>query len=140
MPEVDGTTENPAPKVPRFPCVCCGHLVFEQRVGSFEICPVCFWEDDLVQTRWPDFEGGPNQLSLIECQRNYRALGAVQTRVLKYVRPAADDEPIEDGWFPLGPADLVHFEPVAEDLEPWPEEMTRLYWWRPTFWRARPPR
>lgn len=30
----------------RYPCPCCGHLVFEDPPGSYEICPVCFWEDE----------------------------------------------------------------------------------------------
>lgn len=42
----------------RFPCPCCGHLVFKDAPGSDEICPVCFWQDDIVQLRWPDFGGG----------------------------------------------------------------------------------
>jgi Cysteine-rich CPCC len=29
--------------------------------GSYEICPVCFWDDDLVQLRWPTYAGGANQ-------------------------------------------------------------------------------
>lgn len=36
-----------------YPCPCCGHLVHEAPPGSFQICPVCGWEDDLVQLRWP---------------------------------------------------------------------------------------
>lgn len=26
-------------------CPCCGFLTLDER-GTFEICPVCFWEDD----------------------------------------------------------------------------------------------
>jgi hypothetical protein len=29
--------------------------------GSYEICPVCFWDDDLVQLRWPTYAGGANK-------------------------------------------------------------------------------
>ncbi|MFF1900798.1 CPCC family cysteine-rich protein [Streptomyces sp. NPDC058206] len=36
-----------------FPCVCCGHLTLGEPPGSYEICSVCFWEDDRVQLRWP---------------------------------------------------------------------------------------
>ena len=125
---------------PRFPCACCGHRVFHDRVGSYEICPICFWEDDLVQTRWPDYTGGANKPSLIECQRNYQTFGAKQARVIKHVRPAAENEPIDAGWYPLGPASLGCFEPIGDSPEPWPTDRTALYWWRPTFWRTRPPR
>lgn len=135
------TDSNPAAAItPQFPCACCGHLVFDERVGSYEICPVCFWEDDLIQTRWPHYTGGANKLSLIECQRNYQTFGAKQARVLKHVRPAAQNEPVDAGWYPLGPAALDCFEPIGDHPEPWPQDRTTLYWWRPTFWRTQPPR
>lgn len=125
---------------PRYPCACCGHLVFDGSVGSYEICPVCFWEDDLIQTRWPNYTGGANQLSLIECQRNFQTFGAKQARVLQNVRPATEDEPVDEGWYPLGPLALDCFEPIGDHPEPWPQDRTTLYWWRPTFWRTQPPR
>ena len=131
--EVSGTTE------PDYPCPCCGHLVFGESPGSYEICPVCFWEDDLVQLRWPDFVGGPNTLSLVECQRNYQTFGAVKARVLEYVRAPAENEPVDAGWYPLGRAALDCFEPNDDYSRPWPEDRTRLYWWRTSFWRAQPP-
>jgi anaerobic ribonucleoside-triphosphate reductase len=31
----------------RWPCPCCGYQVFTGPPGSYEICPVCGWEDDL---------------------------------------------------------------------------------------------
>jgi hypothetical protein len=30
--------------------------------GSYEICSVCFWEDDGVQFRWPTIAGGAKGL------------------------------------------------------------------------------
>ncbi len=56
----------------RYPCPCCGHRVLGETPGSYEICPVCFWEDDGVQFRWPAMSGGANKVSLIEAQRNYQ--------------------------------------------------------------------
>ena len=32
--------------------------------GEFSICDYCAWEDDDVQNKDPDFEGGANQMSL----------------------------------------------------------------------------
>jgi hypothetical protein len=48
----------------RYPCPCCGHVVFDEPPGSYAICPVCFWVDDPVQLRWPDWAGGANKPSL----------------------------------------------------------------------------
>ena len=52
-----------------YPCPCCGFLVFEEPSGSFEICPLCGWEDDSVQLQAPGYAGGANAESLCEAQR-----------------------------------------------------------------------
>lgn len=52
----------------RYPCPCCGWLVFSEPTGSYELCPVCGWEDDLSQLRFASAGGGANELSLIEAQ------------------------------------------------------------------------
>lgn len=54
----------------KYPCPCCGYLVFDESPGSHEICPICFWEDDLTQLRFPLMSGGANPVSLIEAQEN----------------------------------------------------------------------
>ncbi|MEU7342544.1 CPCC family cysteine-rich protein [Streptomyces bacillaris] len=36
----------------RYPCLSCGHRVLDTRPGSYEICPVCFWEDDGPWNQW----------------------------------------------------------------------------------------
>lgn len=34
----------------RFQCACCGYYTFEHEPNdSFDICPVCYWEDDIYQ-------------------------------------------------------------------------------------------
>jgi len=119
----------------RNPCPCCGHLTLRMPTGSHELCPVCFWEDDLVQLRWPDYSGGANRPALIDAQRTYADVGAKEARVTAYVRPPTPDEPIDPGWRPV---DVVtdSFEPRGSGRAPWPEDRSVLYWWRPTFWRA----
>lgn len=59
----------------RNPCPCCGHRVLDAVPGSYEICPVCFWEDDGVQFRWPAMDGGANKASLVGAQLNYQDFG-----------------------------------------------------------------
>ncbi|MFC5831474.1 CPCC family cysteine-rich protein [Nonomuraea insulae] len=119
-----------------YPCPCCGHLTFGAPPGSHEICSVCFWEDDAIQLRWPDWPGGANKPSLIEAQRIFQEIGACEERLLQHVRPATTDEPLDPGWRPI---DLTRdsFEPRdQEDWAPWPIGLTVLYWWRSTFWHA----
>jgi uncharacterized Zn finger protein (UPF0148 family) len=50
-----------------FECPCCKSQVFTEQ-GSYEICPVCHWEDDPVQSNEPDYAGGANQMSLNEAR------------------------------------------------------------------------
>jgi hypothetical protein len=105
--------------------------------GSYQICPVCFWEDDAVQLRWPDYPGGANRTSLIEAQANYQAFGACEERSVEHVRPAADDEPMDLSWRPIDP-ERDTFEPEGIPLAAWPVDRTVLYWWRyrnTGFWR-----
>src|SRR5687768_11830094 len=52
-----------------YPCPACGFEVFESPAGSYNICPVCDWEDDEVQLRFPAMRGGANTESLLEWQR-----------------------------------------------------------------------
>lgn len=51
-------------------CPCCGRYHFKEK-DAYEICPVCGWEDDPLQRREPDFEGGANTLSLNDAIRKY---------------------------------------------------------------------
>jgi len=46
-----------------YPCRCCGFLTLsDPQNGSYEICPVCFWEDDAVQNEDPPYAGGANRV------------------------------------------------------------------------------
>ncbi len=37
-----------------FPCPICGTRCLTEEIGSFNICPVCGWEDDRVMRKYPD--------------------------------------------------------------------------------------
>lgn len=53
-----------------FTCPACGYYSFSEEPGSYEICNVCSWEDDLFQLRFPFQGGGANKESLFEHQNN----------------------------------------------------------------------
>ncbi|MCX6375603.1 MAG: CPCC family cysteine-rich protein [Armatimonadetes bacterium] len=73
-------------------CHCCGYLTLaEEPGGSFEICPVCFWEDDLVQSQDPDFDGGANQVSLNRARENFKQYGASDEASKSLVRRPLPD-------------------------------------------------
>jgi len=44
-------------------CPVCDSFKFDE-IGKYEICPVCKWEDDPIQRKDPDYEGGANGMSL----------------------------------------------------------------------------
>lgn len=77
----------------RYPCPCCDFLTLtEPPSGSHATCPVCWWEDDLVQFEDPDYPGGANRPSLREARANVERIGAVDERYLKSSRPPLPEE------------------------------------------------
>lgn len=72
----------------RFPCPVCGNLTLLQAPpGTYELCPVCWWEDDGVQFDNPDRRGGANTPSLNEARANYSRLAASDPDFSDEVRP-----------------------------------------------------
>lgn len=116
----------------RYPCPCCGHLVFQQPPGSEDICLVCFWEDDAVQLRFARSPDGANVPCLQEAQQNVLRFGAIEERFAGDVRPPEASEPKDPEWRPIDSSDS--FED-AEDGSDGPADPTALYYWRRSFWR-----
>ena len=80
-------------EVGMYKCPCCGFLTLsEEPPGTFEICPVCDWEDDNVQAADPTFEGGANGVSLDQARRNFAEFGAISTDALGRVRRPRPEE------------------------------------------------
>ena len=75
------------------PCPCCRHLTLVVRSG-FEICPVCYWEDDGQDDHDAGIvRGGPNgDLSLTAGRANYFSFGASRRQDLPHVRPPTERE------------------------------------------------
>jgi hypothetical protein len=68
-------------------CPCCEFKTLSER-GGFEICPVCFWEDDGQDEddAHKVFCGPNGGISLTEGRANYLGFGACQRQSLPYVR------------------------------------------------------
>ena len=75
-----------------YACPCCGYATLAE-VAEFEICEICFWEDDGQDN--PDHEeclGGPNGVSLKEARFNFIMYGAAEKKDLELVRSVQQDD------------------------------------------------
>lgn len=100
-------------------------MVFARPPGSYDLCPVCGWEDDHVQLRHPGMRGGANKPCLREQQDELLQRYPVGvTSVGRWVRdpswrPLRDDECITTGGPRTG---LEYFHAATKDPPP--------YYWR----------
>lgn len=77
----------------KYKCPCCGYFTFDNKPdGSYDICKVCFWEDESIQLEDPTYEGGANKVSLIQAKMNYIEFGACEREMIPYVRKPYPDE------------------------------------------------
>jgi hypothetical protein len=72
-------------------CPCCGCKTLSTR-GQYDICLVCFWEDDPIAEKYPDEAHGCNGVSLTEAQNNYKTVGACREDMVSHVREPRKDE------------------------------------------------
>lgn len=83
-------------KEEKYTCPCCGFRTLDEPPpGTFDICPICFWEDDNVQFHDPNLAGGANQISLHQARKNYQDFGACELRCQEHVRKPTQDEIFE---------------------------------------------
>lgn len=69
---------------PMAACPCCGYLSLPEN-GNYDICHVCFWEDD--GTTAAESYSGPNHMTLSDARQNFRRLGAVTEANRQHVLP-----------------------------------------------------
>lgn len=82
----------------KYKCPCCGFLTLTSpSPGSYEVCPVCHWEDDVGQYDDPDDVFGANRVSLREARANFQKYGVCSAEGRGLVRaPLADEIPTEE--------------------------------------------
>jgi hypothetical protein len=73
-------------EMPRFQCPCCDFFTLDAR-GEYDICPICFWEDDGIDIDRPDSHSGPNHKTLREGRHNFQQIGACDPEMLPHVLP-----------------------------------------------------
>lgn len=69
-------------------CPICNCLTLSAEEKSYDICPVCYWEDDGSENEMPTSEcaGGPNDVSVDQARSNYQKFGACSEAFLSKVR------------------------------------------------------
>ena len=75
-----------------YACPCCGYATIGEP-AEYEICEICFWEDDGQDD--PDSEnflGGPNGVSLNEARFNFLVFGAAEQKDLRYCREPSESD------------------------------------------------
>ena len=98
-----------------YTCPCCGYKAFSEP-GSYEICHICFWEDDSVQSADPWFAGGANKPCLADGQKNYAKFGAMEERFVSEIKPPTDKDEIDLGWRPVMDSDK-NFVTTPKEIE-----------------------
>jgi hypothetical protein len=85
-----------------YTCACCGYKIKRtEYYGSYEVCPICYWEDDQLQFEDPNMEGGANPMSLRQAQRNFRECGACEMTMKQYVVKDRSQYELDKNWKPL---------------------------------------
>lgn len=69
----------------KYKCPCCENFTLEEEPfhHTYEICPVCFWEDDVLnEEEISEANGG---LTLKKARENYRSFGACDENFINVV-------------------------------------------------------
>jgi hypothetical protein len=110
--------------------------MFEGPPGSYDICEICFWEDDALQLEFATtLAGGANGVTLEEAQRSYMVVAAKRPERAGDTRSPRPDDERDAGWRPIDRTrdEFAEWDDPAPPRVPEVDE--RLYYWRPTFWR-----
>lgn len=64
------------------PCSCCNYKTISEK-GNYQICPICFWEDDGGNDKFK--YSSVNHMTLEEAKVNFQEKGAISEKFLKFV-------------------------------------------------------
>lgn len=78
----------------KYKCPCCGYYTLDEFPdGNYEICEICYWEDDPMAYDDPGEACCCNGVSLLQARENFRRFGACNEAMKANVRiPQAEDK------------------------------------------------
>lgn len=79
-------------QIEKLRCPCCNFKTLDAESSIFDICPICYWENDNIQLAKPSYRGGANDINLDEARENYKNIGAISSEYLTYVRLPLENE------------------------------------------------
>ncbi len=82
----------------KYTCPCCGYKTLTEPIGSYDICPICFWEDDSIQFENPFMSSGANHVSLYEGQRNFEDFESCEKEMLQHTRKPKSIDVLDNKW------------------------------------------
>ena len=69
----------------KYKCPCCSSRSLDSKNSlDYEICSICFWENDPIQNDDPEYAGGANSVSLNQAKQNFQKYGVSQKKFLEY--------------------------------------------------------
>jgi len=82
----------------RLPCACCGY----KTVGRpFDVCAICCWRWNPIQSDDPDFVTPRDPISLRQAQKNFVACGAFKPEAVPWTRKPLDVDRRSANWKPV---------------------------------------
>jgi hypothetical protein len=114
---------------PKFSCPCCGYRTLRARPGNYEICHVCFWEDDPVQILDPWYRAGANNVSLREAQKNYAEVGVSEPQFKSNVKGVLPGDTRDPLWRLVEETDRQHVTTPARLAKENPDWPWKWYYW-----------
>jgi hypothetical protein len=81
-------------------CFVCGYRTLENRC-DWDICPVCFWEDDVLVETQDECSPANRGMMVSTAQANFIRFGAVSPEFIDHVREPGPDEEKDPDWAPL---------------------------------------
>ncbi len=82
----------------KYPCPCCGYKTHDRADSLWDICEVCFWENEPLTLANPFYVGGPNSTSLVQGQQNFLLFGAYSESAKSHVRKPKENEARDLDW------------------------------------------